>query len=149
MIYTYVKENPGIQTADLNKLTGFTYRNLIYHLNHLVNTGMITSGECKNTTRYFENSGKYSPEERTMLMYLNHRRDKKIIETVFRNPGISRSEISRHVGISGPTVSWHIHFLLNDNIIEQEKEGTVVRHYLSDKMLKVYDNLSSRVSMPA
>lgn len=145
IIYRCIKENPGVQIADLNKLTGLTYRNLIYHLNILVNMGMITSGECKNTTRYFENSGKFSYEERAMLMHLNHRRDRKIIETVLRNPGISRHEISRLVGISGPTVSWHMHFLIHDNIIEKEKEGTVVRHYLSDKMLRVYDDVSRQV----
>ncbi len=146
-IYRYVKENPGVQLADLNKLTGFTYKNLIYHLNLLIRTGMITAGECKNTTRYFENSGQYSPEERTMLMYLNHQKDKNIIEVVFHNPGISRGEISSLVGISGPTISWHMHFLRNDDIIEQKKEGTIVRHYLSEKMIKVYDDLSPGVSV--
>lgn len=146
IIYRCVKENPGAQLADLNKLTGFTYKNLIYHLDLLVNTGKITAGECKNTTRYFENSGKYSPEERTMLMYLNHQRDKNIIEVVFRNPGISRNEISRLVGISGPTISWHMRFLRNDNIVEQKKEGTVVRHYISEKMIKVYGSLLPGVS---
>lgn len=148
MIYRCIQKNPGVQLADLNRQTGFTYKNLLYHLNHLVKTGMIISDTCKKTARYFENSGKYSPDERIMIMHLNHQKDKKIIETVFHHPGISRHEISRLVGITGPTVSWHMRYLLNDKIIVQKKEGAIVRHQLSDTMLKVYTTLSDDCSMP-
>jgi predicted transcriptional regulator len=147
IIYKCVKENPGSQLAELNRSTGFTYKNLIYHLNILVNLGMVTSEECKNTTRYFENSGKFSYEERAMLMHLNHPSDKKIIETILHHPGISRHDISSHIGISGPSVSWHMHFLLHDNIIEQKKEGTIARHYLPDGMLRIYEDVARQSSL--
>jgi len=147
MIFQCVKENPGIQPADLERSTGFTYKNLIYHLNVLANFGVVTSDKCKNTTRYFENSGEFSHEERAMLMHLNHPSDKKIIETVLHHPGISRHEISSHVGISGPSVSWHMHFLRHDQIIEQRKEGTIARHYLSDRMFRVYENVVRKIPL--
>ncbi|MDE4908153.1 winged helix-turn-helix transcriptional regulator [Methanogenium marinum] len=147
MICSCVKENPGIQLSDLKRSTGFSYKNLSYHLNVLTNFHVIKSEECKNTTRYFENSGKFSDEERAMLMYLSHSSDKKIIETVLHHPGISRREISSQVGISGPSVSWHMHFLLNDRIIEQRKEGRVARHYLTGDMSTVYDNMAGRASV--
>ncbi|MEA2034462.1 MAG: winged helix-turn-helix transcriptional regulator [Euryarchaeota archaeon] len=147
MIFQCVKENPGVQVADLKRSTGFTYKNLIYHLNVLANFGVVTSDKCKNSTRYFENSGKFSHKERAMLMHLNHPSDKKIIETVLHHPGISRYEISRHVGISGPSVSWHMHFLLHDQIIEQRKEGTIARHHLPDRMLWVYENVVREISL--
>ena len=146
MIYSCVTENPGIQLSDLKRSTGFSYKNLTYHLNVLTNFHLITSEECRNTTRYFENSGKFSQEERAMLMHLNHLSDRKIIETVLHHPGISRREISNQVGISGPSVSWHMHFLLNDRIIEQRKEGTVARHYLTGDMLAVYENVAGRAA---
>lgn len=144
-IYSCVTENPGIQLSDLQRSTGFSYKNLSYHLNVLTNFHMITAEGCKNTTRYFENSGKFTQEERTMLMHLSRPSDKKIIETVLHHPGISRHEISSHLGISGPSVSWHMHFLLDDRIIEQRKEGRVSRHYLTGEMMNVYANVSGRL----
>lgn len=141
MIFRCVKENPGIRLADLERSTGFSCKNLIYHLNILSIFGTVTSDECKNTTGYFENSGKFSREERTMMMHLNHPSDRKIVETILHHPGISRHEISNHVGISGPSVSWHMHFLLHDCIIEQKKEGNIARHYITVPMIKIYENI--------
>jgi len=138
-IYRCVKENPGAGLAEIERSTGFTYRNMIYHLNLLKNFGKITSSECKNTEGFFENSGKFSPEERAMILHLKHKSDRKILEVIAQNPGVSRNEISARVGISGPSVSWHIHFLLHDRIIEQRKDGTLARHYVPDSMLRIYE----------
>ena len=137
-IFRCVKENPGIRLAEIERSTGFTYKNLIYHLNLLKNFGKITSSECKNTLGFFENAGKFSPDERAMIMHLQHQSERKILESIAHNPGISRQEISTRVGIAGPSVSWHIHFLLHDGIIEQKKEGNTVRHYLRDPMIEIY-----------
>ena len=76
-----------------------------------------------------------------MILHLKHQSDRKILEVIAQNPGISRNEISTRVGISGPSVSWHIHFLLHDRIIEQRKEGTISRHYFPDRMLNVYESI--------
>jgi predicted transcriptional regulator len=146
-IFQCVKENPGIRLADMERSTGFSCKNLIYHLNILSFFGTVTSDECKNTTGYFENSGKFSREERTMMMHLNHPSDRKIVEIILHHPGISRHEISNHVGITGPSVSWHMHFLLHDCIIEQKKEGNIARHYITVPMIKIYENLLSENSV--
>jgi predicted transcriptional regulator len=97
--------------------------------------------KCKNTVRYFENSGSFSDAERKMIMHLKHGSDKKIIEAVLNHRGISRHEISSYAGISGPSVSWHMHFLVDDQIIVQEKEGTITRHYLTGPMIEVYEDV--------
>jgi predicted transcriptional regulator len=145
-IYECVKENPGVQLADMERSTGFSYKNLIYHINLLKNFRKITSSECKNTERFFENSGKFSPEERAIIMHLKHPCGGKILATIARYPGISRNEISTRIGISGPSVSWHMHFLLHDRIIEQEKEGNTVRHYLRDPMIEIYQRYASIIA---
>lgn len=144
-VFCCIKEHPGAQLSDLKRFTGFSYKNLTYHLDVLASFNVITLEKCKNTTRYFKNSNKFSDEERAMLMHLSHSSDKKIIETVLHHPGVSRSEISHMIGISGPSVSWHMRFLLDDRIIEQRKEGTVARHYLTGEMISVYESVAKRV----
>jgi len=141
IIFQCVKDNPGTNLADLERATGFTCKNLIYHLSVLSIFGLVISEKCKNSTGYFENAGKFSREERAMMMHLSHPRDKKIVEIILHYPGISRHEISSRLGISGPAVSWHMHFLLHDRIIEQRKEGTITRHYLPMSMLRVYETV--------
>lgn len=137
-IFQCVKENPGVHLAEMERSTGFTYKNLIYHLNILKNFGKITSSACKNTKGFFENSGKFSQEERLVILNLKHDSSRKILGAIAENPGISRQEISTLMGISGPSVSWHIGFLVHDHIIEQKKEGNTVKHYLAGPVQEIY-----------
>ncbi|MFA5394512.1 MAG: winged helix-turn-helix transcriptional regulator [Methanogenium sp.] len=145
-VFCCIKEHPGAQLSDLKRSTGFSYKNLAYHLDILASFNVITLEKCKNTTRYFKNSDKFSGEEQVMLMHLSHSSDKMIIETILHHPGISRRDISDKIGISGPSVSWHMRFLVDDRIIEQRKEGTVARHYITEEMLRAYESVATRAS---
>src|SRR5208337_4397293 len=94
-IFQCVKEQPGAHLHDLKQATGFTYKNLIYHLKMLTSFGAVTSAECKKTVGYFENSGRFTRDERAMMLHLKHPSERKILEIIARHPGISRKEISR------------------------------------------------------
>ena len=142
IIFQYIREHPGSRVHDIKKATGFTFQNLIYHLKVLMNFGAVTSTECKKSVGYFENSGKFTRDERAMMLHLKQPRERKILEIVNQHPGISRKEIGLLAGISGPSVSWHMAGLLNDGssnnggkeplpgIIFQMRCGTSTRHGL-------------------
>ncbi|MDN7025855.1 winged helix-turn-helix transcriptional regulator [Methanoculleus sp. FWC-SCC1] len=132
-----VKENPGISLAELEAMAGSTYKNLRYHLDILEKFGMVVRYES-DTLRYFAHAGKFSQDERRMLACLGNRRDKMIIDVVAGNPGISRQEIGSAVGISGPSVSWHVGRLEREGILVRQRDGSTVRHYLADDLLDTY-----------
>lgn len=144
-IFKYIREHPGARLRDIKEATGFTYKNLMYHLSILANFGAVTSGVSKKSVGYFENSGKFSRNERTLMLHLRQPREKKILEIIAQNPGVSRKEIGRLAGISGPSVSWHMAGLLYDRIIEQRRDGTVARHYIAEEMRNLYE---TRVVQP-
>lgn len=143
-IFQYIREHPGAYLHDIKEATGFTYKNLIYHLKVLTNFGAVTSAECKKSTGYFENSGKFSRTERALMLHLKQPREREILDIIAQHPGISRKEIGMLAGISGPSVSWHMTGLLNDRIIEQRREGTVARHYLAEEMRNLYESRAVR-----
>jgi len=138
-IFQYVREHPGAHLHDIKEATGFTYKNLIYHIRVLMNFGVVTSAECKKSEGYFENSGKFTRDEQAMMLHLKQPRERKILEIIDQHPGISRKEIGLLAGISGPSVSWHMAGLLNDRIIEQRREGTITRHYIPEAMRNLYE----------
>jgi len=138
-IFQYIREHPGAYLHDIKKATGFTYKNLIYHLKVLTNFGAVTSSECKRSVGYFENAGKFSRTERALMLHLRQPREREILAIIAQHPGISRKEIGLLAGISGPSVSWHMAGLLNDKIIEQRREGTVARHYFAEEMRNLYE----------
>jgi predicted transcriptional regulator len=138
-IFQYIREHPGAYLHDIKKATGFTYKNLIYHLKVLTSFGAVTSSECKKSAGYFENAGKFSGSERALMLHLRQPREREILAIIAQHPGFSRKEISMLTGISGPSVSWHMAGLLNDHIIEQRREGTIARHYITDEMRDLYE----------
>jgi len=138
-IFQYIREHPGAYVHDIKKATGFTYKNLIYHLKVLTTFGVVTSAECKKSVGYFENAGKFSRSERTLMLHIRQPREREILEIIAQHPGVSRKEIGLFAGISGPSVSWHMAGLLNDQIIEQRREGTIARHYIADEMRDLYE----------
>ena len=52
---------------------------------------------------------------------------KRIVATVRENPGISQKEIAQKVGVSSPTVNYHINVLANARMVRVEKWGRRTR----------------------
>jgi predicted transcriptional regulator len=132
LIYTAIRKNPGINPSEIERITKLTNKNVVYHLNKLLDYQLIVDAESANSKGYFQNSSVYSSNERILRLHAKNPTEWMIIGILSSNPGISRKEIGSIAGISGPSVSWHISRLERDQIVEKTKQGTVVHHYIKD-----------------
>lgn len=133
LVYCAIRENPGVNPSEIERITKLTNKNVTYHLNKLLDYHLIVDTKSANGKGYFQNSAVYSSNERILRMHAKNPTALMIIEILTSNPGISRKEIGSIAGISGPSVSWHISRLERDQIVEKTKQGTVVHHYIKDE----------------
>lgn len=148
LVYTAIKENPGINPSEIERMTNLTNKNVTYHLNKLLDFHLIVVEKSANGKGYFQNSATYSSHERVLFLHSKNPTEQRIIEILLANPGISRKEIGTVAGISGASVSWHISRLENDHIVEKIKLGTIVHHYIKDDfngMFEFFTGIQERV----
>ncbi|ACL16122.1 transcriptional regulator, ArsR family [Methanosphaerula palustris E1-9c] len=127
-IYDHIKKNPGIHLRGLAGEMEMKMGTLRYHLNILRITHKIAVSEDVASVRFYENSGTYSLEEQHILKYLRNETTRKILSVLIDRPMVTRQEIADAVGVSGPSVSWHMKRLEDDNIITTRREGRVTAY---------------------
>lgn len=131
-IFETVQSNPGIYFNDLCRMTGINRGTVKYHLVMLELTRNVSILSGAGSDRYFENNGHYSDIERHILRHLRQETSRKIIRIVFEMPGISQTDVAERVGISAPSVSWHMSSLVSEGIITMQKAGRQVRYRISE-----------------
>jgi len=122
-IYEYIRLNPGIHLRGLSAEMGMKMGTLRYHLNVLRHTHKIAVSEDPASVRFFENSGTYSSEEQQIHKHLRNETTRKILTVLLNHPVATRQEIADAVGVSGPSVSWHMKRLEEDRIVTPRREG--------------------------
>jgi len=129
-VYTVIRQKPGIHLSEIERMTELTNKNVTYHVNKLLTYHMIAVEDSAKGKGYFQNSSTWSPKERLLALHSKNSNERTIVGLISKNPGISRKEIEELMGISGPSVSWHISKLESDHIIKKIKRGTVMHHYM-------------------
>jgi len=127
-IYSCIRDNPGIHYNALVRMSGIRRGTLRYHLIMLKMGGKITILESSGNPRYFENSGKYSGSEKTVLKYLRNETDARILRLLMENSEVTRKEIGKDLGLSVSTVSWRMKRLGDEKLIWIEKAGKNMRY---------------------
>jgi predicted transcriptional regulator len=96
-------------------------------------SGKIVPLADHGITGYFENSGKYDQDELKVLKYLRQDTDRQILFALAGNPLMSRRDFEKVLGISGPTISWHMKRLIDDGLLSIRKDGRFSRYVLSER----------------
>lgn len=152
-IYSCIQENPGINHHMLGRMTGVNRGTLRYHLITLKLAGKISILASGNNPRYFENSGVYSPAEKTVLKYLRNDMDNKIFRALMETPALTRYELGEILGVSHSTVSWRMNRLIDEKLICTYKCGRNVhygvtpdaRQYLEKYLVMARETLSPAI----
>jgi predicted transcriptional regulator len=127
-IYEYIRSNPGIHMRGLSSEMSIRMGTLRYHLGVLRHTHKIAVSEDQATIRFYENSGTYSPEEQQIHKHIRNPTTRKILAILLDRPVATRQDIADAVGISGPSVSWHMKRLEEDNLVLSRREGRMVSY---------------------
>ncbi|MCK5548184.1 MAG: winged helix-turn-helix transcriptional regulator, partial [Thermoplasmata archaeon] len=128
LIRGYIIANPGDHFNSIKKALALNNGTLAYHLHVLEKEGMVRSRRFGKFTRLFpsgmripENGSRYS-EIQAMIM-------DKIKET----PGITQKEIATIIGVTKPTINYHVGKLQGDGVVEGRRFGIQIRYFLTGK----------------
>jgi len=125
-IYEYIRKNPGIHLRGLAEEMGISMGTLRYHLNMLRLTHKITINEDVASVRFYENNGTYSPAEQQVFKHLRNETTRKILAILIDKPAATRAELASEIGITGPSITWHMKRLEGDNIISTRRDGRTI-----------------------
>ncbi|MEI6292623.1 MAG: winged helix-turn-helix transcriptional regulator [Methanomicrobiales archaeon] len=131
LVFGIIRDNPGIEFSGLARDSGININTLRYHIDTLVYHGKVTVSRGRGIFRYFENHGRYSEFERLALPYTKNPVSKTLLSVIGQFPGVTQNSLADNVGITCPTVRWHIQRFESDGIVRSAREGRNVCYYLT------------------
>ena len=118
---------PGANFTQLKEKLGLHNGTLAHHLHILENHKTITSHTSGRQRLFFP----FGSENRINISnsLITNRTQKKIINIVKDNPGITQSMISQQLKVSRQKVNYHVNALVSNSILKIEKQGRITRLY--------------------
>ncbi len=117
-----MRTNPGVHFREIQRRTSLSIGVLEYHLNHLVQRGLLTVDKGESFSRYFP-GGQIDKGKQRILSALRQEIPRGIILFLLRRPGATHGEILENFTISGGTLSYHISKLSTMGVVQVEKVG--------------------------
>ena len=123
----HIYSKPGANFTELKERFGLHNGTLSHHINILENHGIITSHRSGRQRLFFPFGSTNKTKIRTSL--ITNETQKKIIEIVKDNPGITQSMISQRLNVSRQKINYHVNSLVTNSILNIEKQGRITRLY--------------------
>ena len=128
-IYHCIHDHPGIHLREIKRKLNLAMGDLQYHLSVLERSGEIVSKRMGLYKRFYP-SRSFGESQKQILSTLSQETPRNVLLYLLQNPGASQGEIARFAKVSNPTISWHMHRLTNNGLVEQKREGKQARYYV-------------------
>ncbi len=115
-IVAFVGTSPGLHLRALAEALTMPVSTLEYHCYHLVRHGILATREQGGFKSFYPGQGM-------------DRRDKDILSLIL-HPGTTPGELRDVVGLSGPTLSFHLKKLRLAGLLKEEAAGRTKRLYV-------------------
>ena len=127
-IHGYIIANPGDHYNSIRDGLELSNGIVAHHLATLEREGLIQSMRDGMYKRFFPANAKLPPEDEGHFNI-----QKRIVAIIKNNPGISQKEIAQKVGVSSPTVNYHVSVLATARMIRVEKVGRRTHCYVAEQ----------------
>ena len=145
-IFDVVRARPGQSIAEISAAVGVSHSTASYHLDRLLEFSLLAATQDGNKTRFFVNGGAYTEEERRVLTALSNAETRRVLAVLLAHPGSYRAELTALLGVSSPTVNWHLARLLAASLVHEEHRGRNRYLFADPARLRVaFETLSSKV----
>jgi DNA-binding transcriptional ArsR family regulator len=140
-----VVARPGSTLVDIANATGLHYEVVAYHVGKLLAGGMLARGAEGKPMRLFS-VGALGPRERVAYTTLQREGTRRLFDAVAGEPGLTKAALCRKLGVSAPTVTWHLERLEAAGLVNvaQEKIACTITPNLD-----VYRNVAPLLGVPA
>jgi len=123
-ILNYVVSHPGQTFGTMRSIFTIPEGTLRYHLETLERGGRIKRMKKDGIMRYYPAGAAVSRMDRTLSS-----RERRILETVTSNPGITQKDLARITKINIRTLINQLNRLLEEDVLHCEKKGRYTHYY--------------------
>lgn len=125
-VFEEVRSNPGAHPSQIKEKLHIGWGTVVYHLDRLEETGLVTSRTGSGRKCYFVNGSGIAVEAQKATAALKHPSAKAIADVVRENPGVTQKILAERTGMSPALVSWHVRRLAAAGILAQERTSAGV-----------------------
>lgn len=134
-LYDFIKSYPGAYFNEIIKKTGLNRGTVRYHLEVLETQNKIECYKANGKARYFQNSFTYGEKDKVVIAALRNDMDRKIILGILNSQCISNETLVEKMGVSAPTISWHIKRLGEQGIVRADTKGRYTTYSIDSNYL--------------
>ena len=141
-IYDCIRKNPGVHYSDIANETGINRGTLRYHLAILKMQKVIVPYKSRGRIHYFLNESTYGEKEKAVLAALKNEKHRRIISEILNCGQITHEKLAGRIGVSAPTISWHIRHLKDEGIVRADTNGRHTEYSIDPLFVGQFKNSS-------
>ncbi len=139
-IFKYISDNPCTTTAEISRNLGINRGTLQYHLMMLNRQNRVIPYKTCGKIYYFLNERTYGEKEKAVLTSLKNEKHRRIISEILDCDRITHKTIAKRIGVSAPTINWHIRHLKEQGIVRADTNGRYTTCSVDHGILELYRN---------
>lgn len=116
-----IEKFPGASFTEIKGLTGLSTGSTDYAIRRLRRFGLILEESFWRNRRYFEPS--VQEQDRRIICVLRNRSARKVLETMLKKDSVTAKKVREVLGVSYPTVNWHMRRLAGYGVINKLGDG--------------------------
>lgn len=136
-IYGFINSNPGTYPNEIIKETGLNRGVVGHHLGVLEEQSMVVSHKVCGKIHYFLNESTYGEKEKVILAALKNDKHRRIISEILNSGRITHEKLARKIGVSAPTINWHIRHLKEQGIVRADMNGRYTAYSIDYSILEL------------
>ncbi len=133
-ILSFIQNNPGCYLRQIRNELALSMGSVQYHSYQLQKVGKITSTRQGLYKLHFQ-SGTFQDHEKKIFQVLNQETPREIIMFIIEQKDPTQTDITKRLGISAPSINWHVRRLIDFKIVDEVRDGKYKRYKLSDNLV--------------
>lgn len=130
-IYQAIEDAPGVHARALLDRLDYAKGTLQYHLDWLVDAGLIEVVDDGKYTRYYR-AGEFDERDRAVMNALRRTYARRVIAHLAADGPLTTGELADRLEKADSTISWHLSRLAEVGLVEKERRGRTVDYRLAD-----------------
>ncbi len=130
-IVAFVATSPGLHLRALAEALAMPVSTLEYHCYHLARHGILATREQGGFKSFYPGAG-MDRRDKDILSIIRHKGPRAICTHLILHPGTTPGELRDVVGLSGPTLSFHLKKLRIAGLLREEAAGRTKRLYVDE-----------------
>ena len=136
IVFNYIKNYPGSHLRKISKELSLGMGDTQHHLKFLENKGVVRSRRMRMYKVYYDVSIIEGRQE-SILAVLRQETSRAILLYLVETPGATQGDLAKHLGLSSPTVNWHMSRLSEIGLINYRKDGRFVKYFIEGDVKEI------------